>query len=58
MPPATVWVAAWYLACGGWNVAFAQRDVAFGPWTMGVPFGVGQSLTAAILYWNWERSHE
>jgi hypothetical protein len=25
------------------------------PWAMGLPFGLGQLLTAAVLYWNLER---
>ena len=27
------------------------------PWTMGLLFGVGQLLTAAVLYWTLERNH-
>ena len=28
------------------------------PWLMAVTFGIGQTVTAAILYWKLERSHE
>jgi hypothetical protein len=28
------------------------------PWAMGVPFGVGQLLAAAVLYWTLERNHD
>ncbi len=27
------------------------------PWTMGLTFGAGQLLTAAVLYWTLERNH-
>ncbi len=55
LPTATVWVAVFYLLCGTYNLAFSQGSAAFAPWAMGVPFGVGQAATAAILYWNLER---
>ena len=42
--------ATWYLLCGLGCLIFADRSTAFSPWLMGVPFCVGQSLIAAILY--------
>lgn len=41
---------AWYFLCGFGNFLFADRATAFSPWLMGVPFFVGQSLIAFILY--------
>ncbi len=58
LPRATFWVAVWYLAAGAACLAWAQADAALSPWAMGVPFGVGQSVAAAILYWTLERSHD
>jgi hypothetical protein len=33
-------------------------EMALSPWLMGVPFGIGQLATAALLYWSFERDHE
>lgn len=56
LPRATVAVALFYLAAGGASLALARGEHAFSPWAMGVPFGVGQLLAAAVLYWNLERN--
>lgn len=40
----------WYLGCGLACLAFASGEQAFSPWAMGVPFGIGQLLIAAVLY--------
>jgi hypothetical protein len=42
-------VGVWYLACGLACLALSRDGGAFSPWAMGVPFGVGQLLVAAIL---------
>ena len=34
----------------GFHVVFQ-----FSPWSMGIAFGAGQALVAAILYWKLER---
>ena len=57
LPPAVFWVGAHYLLAGVVVLARAQSEAAFSPWAMGVPFGFGQLLGAAILYWNLERPH-
>jgi hypothetical protein len=49
-------VAAFYLLCGLADVTFAQGAQALAPWTMAVPFGVGQLWAAGILYWKLERT--
>jgi hypothetical protein len=54
LPPATFWVALFYLASG--TVCLTLREAALSPWAMGVPFGAGQLLAAAILYWALERT--
>ena len=57
MPRGISIAAAFYLVVGMFDLAFAQGAHAFAPWAMGVPFGVGQMLSAGVLYWNLERRH-
>ena len=56
LPRAVAVVGGVYLLAGGVNLALADGPLAFAPMTMGLPFGVGQLLTAALLYWNLERT--
>jgi hypothetical protein len=42
-------VGFWYLGAGLVCLAFTSGAAAFAPWAMGVPFGVGQLLVAAVL---------
>jgi hypothetical protein len=44
-----------YLLAGVVNLGLAGGPHALSPLVMGLPFGVGQLLTAALLYWNLER---
>ncbi|MDB5349385.1 MAG: hypothetical protein JWN86_632 [Planctomycetota bacterium] len=53
LPRATWAVAAFYLASG--LVCLALGEAALSPWAMGIPFAIGQTLAAAVLYWNLER---
>ncbi len=39
----------WYMASGLACIAFADGDYALSPLAMGIPFGVGQLLAAAVL---------
>jgi hypothetical protein len=57
LPKATFWVAVFYLGTGLAVLALAHGETALGPWTMGLPFGVGQMLAAAVLYRTLERDH-
>ena len=57
LPRALFWVAGFYLVAGCLCLIFARGGAAFSPWAMGFPFGCGQLLTAAILYWTLERRH-
>ena len=41
---------AWYLAAGLANLAFANPDNGLSPWSMAVPYGLGQLYIAAVLY--------
>lgn len=56
LPRAVFGVAGWYLIAGLFCLAFAQGAAAFSPWSMGVTFGGGQLLAAAILYFTLERN--
>ncbi|MHC5540079.1 hypothetical protein ACYOEI_17815 [Singulisphaera rosea] len=50
LPRATFVVAVFYLASGLGTLVLARGDAALSPWAMGLPFGVGQLLAAAVLY--------
>ena len=49
LPKAMVVVGGWYLACGLGCIALASSAHAFSPEDMGVPFGIGQLMIAAVL---------
>ena len=49
LPRAMFAVGIWYLLAGLACLVLAQDAHAFSPWAMGVPYGVGQVLVAAIL---------
>jgi len=55
LPKPTFWVAVFYLGSG--LAVLAQGEAALGPWSMGLPFSVGQLLAAAVLYSTLERDH-
>lgn len=57
LPRPTAWAAAFYLVCGVSSLAIARGPMALSPWAMGLPFGLGQCLWAAILYLTLERNH-
>ena len=42
---------AWYLLTGLFCLTLGGAH-AFSPWAMGVPYGAGQVLVAAILFFN------
>jgi hypothetical protein len=51
-------VGGYYLIAGCMNLVLARGPHhAFSPWAMGLTFGIGQLLAAAVLYWNLERRH-
>jgi hypothetical protein len=55
LPRPTFWVAVFYLGTGLAVLAVPNGEASLSPWMMGVPFGVGQLLAAAILYRTLER---
>lgn len=50
LPPPLIAVGVWYLASGLGCIALANGTLAFSPWAMGAPFGIGQLLTAALIH--------
>ena len=56
LPRPVVWVGAYYVLGGCLCLARGPAD-AFAPWQMGLTFGGGQLLGAAILRWTLERDH-
>ena len=54
-PTPILFVGAFYVLCG---LADLNGSAAhFSPWSMGLPFAIGQAANAAILYWYLERRH-
>jgi hypothetical protein len=58
LPAATAWVGVYYLGSGTLCLTFGNGPHALAPWFMMGTFGVGQLLSAAILYFTLERKHE
>jgi hypothetical protein len=58
LPKATFWVGVFYMTAGVLCLVWARDEFAFSPWAMGVPFGVGQLVSSAILYWTLERKND
>jgi hypothetical protein len=50
LPRAVAWAGTWYVAAGIVVLALSAQTQALSPWTMGLPFVVGQLLLAAILH--------
>jgi hypothetical protein len=46
-------VGVWYLAAGLFCLAAGSATQTLSPWSMGVPFGVGQLLVAAVLQFGY-----
>ena len=51
-------VGVWYLAAGLFCLVAGSATRALSPWSMGVPFGVGQLLVAAVLRFGYGESLE
>jgi hypothetical protein len=52
LPRIIGWVGMFYLVAGTYLMVMAN---GFSPWGMGIVFGLGQSMSAFVLYWNLER---
>lgn len=51
LPRLTIVCGAWYLLTGLYCLSLADAR-ALSPWAMGIPYGVGQFLVAAVLFFN------
>lgn len=51
-------VGVWYLAAGLTCLALGAGERAFSPWAMGLPFGIGQLLVAAVLQLGYRETYE
>jgi hypothetical protein len=58
LPRQVFWVAAYYVLCGLGCLLLGKGENALSPWQMGISFGGGQLLGAAILYWTLERTDD
>jgi hypothetical protein len=58
LPRQTLIVGIWYLTAGLTCLAMQSGPKTFSPWTMGIPFGVGQLLVAAVLQFGFEKPIE
>ncbi len=52
LPRAVFVVAVWYLFAGLVCLSWAAADHTLSPWMMGLAYGIGQLLAAAILQWS------
>jgi hypothetical protein len=58
LPRPILAVGLWYLACGLILLARGDSEYALSPWTMGIPFGVGQILVAAVLRFGYHETND
>ena len=58
LPRATFWVGVWYLCAGLACLGLGHGAWAFSAWEMGIPFGVGQLMVAAVLRFGLPDDHE
>jgi hypothetical protein len=58
LPRQTLAVGIWYLIAGLTCIVVQSGSKTFSPWTMGIPFGVGQLLVAAVLQFGFEQPVE
>jgi hypothetical protein len=50
LPRSVAFGGAWYIVTGFATLLFASQSHTLSPWTMGLPFVIGQLLMAAILH--------
>lgn len=55
LPRGMFMVGAWYLSAGLVCLALGDGPAALSPWTMGIPFGIGQVLVAVLLQFGYRR---
>jgi hypothetical protein len=50
LPRTVAFAGGWYFVAGFGTLILASQSHALSPWTMGLPFAIGQLLMAAILH--------
>ncbi|WP_442678795.1 hypothetical protein ACSBM8_14965 [Sphingomonas sp. ASY06-1R] len=50
LPKTIVWPAAWYFLCAIMTLVLGAQAGVPSAWMMGIPFGIGQLITAFILH--------
>jgi hypothetical protein len=58
LPRLTFAVGIWYLITGLATLILQGESQTLLPWTMGIPFGIGQLLVAAVLQYGYEKFDE
>jgi hypothetical protein len=58
LPRQVFWVGVYFTLCGFGCLLWGQGTNAFSPWQMGISFGGGLLIGAAILYWTLERTDD
>ena len=58
LPRQTLAVGVWYLVAGLTCIVVQSGTKTFSPWTMGIPFGAGQLLVAAVLQFGFEKGSD
>ena len=58
LPRQVFWVGVYFAVCGFGCLLWGQGTNAFSPWQMGISFGGGLLIGAAILYWTLERTDD
>lgn len=52
LPRGAFWVGVYFAACGFASLLWGRGAHAYSPWQMGLSFGGGMLLSAAVLRWN------
>ena len=58
LPRLTFAVGVWYLISGLTTLIVQAESPTMLPWTMGIAFGVGQLLVAAVFQYGYESGDE
>lgn len=55
LPKPIIFIGAFYLLCGLICIGGLSPSARFSPWSVGIPFGIGQTAAAIILHISLER---
>jgi hypothetical protein len=58
LPSSLRWVGGWYLLTGLACLALARSEHALSPWAMGLPFAIGEFLSAGLLWISYRGRHD